>query len=196
MSERIKIVESVELAREWGRFTNYTIDYRRKDGQVQRFKREVYDHGSAAAILLFDPARETVLLVRQFRFPVLLNGDAADLLEACAGMLDGDLPEACAIREAIEETGHAPEQVRHVCDVYASPGAMTEKISLFVGHYSAGTRQHGGGGLIEEGEEIEVVELPLSDAMAMIGSGQIMDAKTVILLQYLAAIRLAGRTDQ
>jgi nudix-type nucleoside diphosphatase (YffH/AdpP family) len=196
MGERIKVIESVELAREWGRFTNYTIDYRRKDGQVQRFKREVYDHGSAAAILLFDPVRETVLLVRQFRFPVLLNGDAADLLEACAGMLDGDLPEACAIREAIEETGHAPEQVRHVCDVYASPGAMTEKISLFVGHYSAETRQHDGGGLIEEGEEIEVVEVRLSDAMAMIGSGQIMDAKTVILLHYMAASRLAGRTEQ
>jgi len=186
MSKRITIMATKTLAKNWGSLTNITLDYRRRDGQVQRLDREIYDHGSAAAVLLFDPARETVLLVRQFRLPVQLNGDDPDLLEVCAGLLDGEKPEIAAAREALEETGHAPTNLVHVCDAYASPGSLTEKVSLFIGHYNAQTLRHAGGGLIEEGEEIELVELPFADAFAMIKSGQIIDAKTIILLQHLA----------
>lgn len=186
MNERAKIIDKQVLAKSWGSLTSYTMDYRRQDGTVQRLEREAYDHGSAAAILLYDPDRKTVLLVRQFRFAVMLNGDDADMLEVCAGMLDGDDPQTCAIREATEESGHAPSDLRHVCDVYVSPGSVTEKVSLFIGHYHAGTRQHQGGGLAHEGEDIEVVELPLAEALAMISDGRIMDAKTVLLLQHLA----------
>lgn len=186
MSERVKIVGVKTLAKDWGSLTSHTLDYTRRDGTVQRLEREVYDHGSAAAMLLVDPQRDTVLLVRQFRFPPELNGDQGDMLEVCAGLLDGEAPQIAAVREALEETGHAPENIRHVCDVYMSPGSLTEKVSLFVGDYHDGTRRHEGGGLVEEGEEIELVELPFADALEMIADGRIMDAKTILLLQHVA----------
>lgn len=189
MTDRVKIVATQELARNWGTLSKTTIDYRRRDGQVQRFDREVYDHGNAAAMLLHDPDRDTVLLVRQFRYPPMCNGDHADLLEACAGLLDGDTPEVAAAREALEETGHAPRDIRHVCDIYASPGSVTEKVSLYIGTYDAGTRRNAGGGIEAEGEEIEVVEIDFAAALAMIGSGAIVDAKTVVLVQHLALLR-------
>ncbi len=189
MTERITILATDLLARNWGSLTNITLDYRRRDGTVQRLQREIYDHGSAAALLLFDPTHDTVLLVRQFRLPVQLNGDAPDLLEVCAGLLDGEPPELAATREALEETGHAPKDLVHVCDCYASPGSLTEKISLFIGHYDKTTLRDTGGGLVEEGEEIELVELPFPEAFAMIASGHIIDAKTIILLQHLALSR-------
>lgn len=190
MTDRITITATQTLAKNWGSLTNFTLLYRRRDGDVQELQREVYDHGSAAAVLLFDPGRKTVLLVRQFRLPAQLNGDDPDMLEVCAGLLDGEAPEVAAAREALEETGHAPEALVHVCDCYASPGSVTEKVSLFLGHYHAGTQRNGGGGLVAEGEEIELVELPLADAITMIGDGRIMDAKTIILLQHLALTRL------
>ena len=189
MTDRIKIIATDLLTKNWGSLTNVTLDYRRRDGMVQRLQREVYDHGSAAAVLLHDPLRDTVLLVRQFRLPPHLNGDAPDLLEACAGLLDGEAPEIAAAREALEETGHAPTHLTHVCDAYASPGSLTEKIALYVGRYGAETLRHSGGGLVEEGEEIEVVELPFPQAFALIASGGIIDAKTIILLQHLALSR-------
>lgn len=189
---RYSIVDKQTLSGGWVRLSRYTIDYTRSDGTVQRLLREVHDHGIAAAVLLFDPIRDTVLLVRQFRLPVALNGDAADLLEACAGLLDpGEDPATAASREALEETGHVPRALVHVCDVYASPGTLTEKVALFLGQYDAGTRHADGGGLFEEGEEIELVELGLAEALAMVADGRIIDAKTVILLQHLA-LRRAG----
>ncbi|KKB07666.1 NUDIX domain-containing protein [Devosia chinhatensis] len=186
MSDRITIVSRTLLVKKWGNLTNFSLDYRRRDGQIQRLEREVYDHGSAAALLLFDPDRDTVLLVRQFRLPVYLNGDDPDLLEVCAGLLDGESAEVAAAREALEETGHAPHSLLHVCDCYASPGSLTEKVALFIGRYDAGTLRDAGGGLVEEGEEIEIVELALTEALSMIGDGRILDAKTIILLQHLA----------
>ena len=186
MTTRIKIIATDLLARNWGTLTNVTLQYHRRDGVVQHLQREIYDNGSAAALLLFDPARQTVLLVRQFRLPVHLNGDDPELLEVCAGLLDGETPAIAAAREALEETGHAPNSLVHVCDCYASPGSLTEKISLFIGHYDQTTLRNGGGGLVDEGEEIEVVEMPFTEAFAMIASGAIIDAKTIILLQHLA----------
>ena len=186
MTDRVTLIEKKILARDWGELSRTTLDYQRSDGTVQRLAREVYDHGNAAAMLLVDPARHTVLLVRQFRYPVLANGDPACLLEASAGLLDGDEPLACAAREALEETGHAPRAIRKVCDIYPSPGSLKEKVSLFIGEYDATTRRSAGGGLSQEGEDIELVELPLADALALIGSGGITDAKTIVLLQHLA----------
>lgn len=186
MSQRVTIVSTRILAQNWGTLSEASIDYRRKDGSVQRLQREVYDHGSAAAVLLHNAARDTVLLVRQFRLPPLINGDDPDLLEVCAGLLDGDPADVAAAREALEETGHAPVNLRYVCDTYASPGSVTEKVSLFIADYDETTFRHAGGGLEEEGEEIEVIELPTSEALAMIGDGRIVDAKTIILIQHLA----------
>jgi nudix-type nucleoside diphosphatase (YffH/AdpP family) len=189
MTGRVTIVSTTTLSENWGRLTDTIIDYRRKDGTVQRLRREIYDHGNAAALLLHDRSRDTVLLVRQFRYPVQLNGDGPDLLEVCAGLLDGDIPEAAAAREALEETGHAPRDVTFVCDAYMSPGSLTEKVSLFIGDYDSSTFRHAGGGLADEGEEIELVELDFAQALAMTRNGGITDAKTIILLQHLALER-------
>ena len=191
MTSRVKIVSSRTLAKNWGRLTSTTLDYQRRDGTVQRLDREVYDHGNAAALLLHDPLTDRVLLVRQFRYPALLNGDQPDLLEVCAGLLDGEDPLVAAAREALEESGHEPRNIRHVCDAYMSPGSLTEKVSLYVGDYDETTLRHAGGGLVEEGEEIELVELDFAEALSMARDGRIMDAKTIILLQHLALERPA-----
>lgn len=185
MNDKIKLIGTEVLSNAWGRLTRATLDYRRDDGMVQRLSRENYDHGNAASILLLNPARRTVLLVRQFRYPVFANGDPAFLLEACAGLLDGDDPLTCARREALEETGHEPKNIEYVSDVYMSPGSVQEKVSLFTGHYDETTYRHAGGGLIEEGEEVEVVEMGLDDAIAACGDGRITDGKTVVLIQHL-----------
>lgn len=185
MHDKIRLIGTEILSNDWGRLTRVTLDYRRDDGTVQRLRRENYDHGNAASILLFNPTRRTVLLVRQFRYPVLANGDPAFLLEACAGLLDGDDPLTCARREALEETGHEPKNIAHVSDIYMSPGSVQEKVSLFLGHYDETTYRNLGGGLVEEGEEVEVVEMGLGDAVAACGDGRIVDGKTIILLQHL-----------
>lgn len=185
MHDKIRLIGTEILSNDWGRLTRVTLDYRRDDGTVQRLRRENYDHGNAASILLFNPTRRTVLLVRQFRYPVLANGDPAFLLEACAGLLDGDDPLTCARREALEETGHEPKNIAHVSDIYMSPGSVQEKVSLFLGHYDETTYRNLGGGLVEEGEEVEVVEMGLGDAVAACGDGRIVDGKTIVLLQHL-----------
>jgi len=192
MTKKISILTTEILSKNWGTLSQVTLDYRREDGRVQRLSREVYDHGSAAAILLYNDETTSVLLVRQFRYPALANGDPAFLLEVCAGLLDGDDPLTCAQREAIEETGHAPRDIVHICDAYMSPGSVTEKVSLFLGAYGADTYRTAGGGLVDEGEELEVVELAFETAFAMIGTGEITDAKTIMLLQHLA-LRRAGQ---
>lgn len=189
---RVSIQATTVLARNWGTLSECTLRYERQDGTVQTLKREIYDHGSSAAIALYDPSRQTVLLVRQFRLPLMINGDAPFMLEVCAGMLDGDDPVTCARKEALEETGHAPRNLRQVGVSYASPGSLTEKTTLFIGEYDETTRQSGGGGLEHEGEEIELVELELDAALAMIPDGGICDAKTIMLLQALALERARG----
>ena len=189
MDERIKLVGIETLSKAWGTLTRATLDYRRTDGTRHTQLREVYDHGNAAAIILFDPARRTVLLTRQFRYPVAHNGDPAWLIEACAGLLDGDDKLTGVMREALEETGHRPRDVQFLFDAYMSPGSLTERLSLFVGHYDASTKIAEGGGLASEGEEIELLELGLDDALALIPSGGIIDAKTIMLLHWLALNR-------
>lgn len=195
MTDKITLIQSEILSDDWGRLTKVTLDYRRDDGTVQRLSRENYDRGNAAAILLFNAVLRTVLLVRQFRYPVLANGDAPFLLEVCAGLLDDDDPLTCARREALEEMGHDLTDIAPIGDVYMSPGSVQEKLSLFVGHYDESTYRTVGGGLEHEGEELEVVELGLDDALAMIGRGEISDGKTIILLQHVALQEAMARAE-
>ena len=191
MSSKVKINRVTKLSHNWGRFDNYEVTHGRRDGSEQTVTREVYDHGSAAAVLLYAPQARTVILTRQFRLPVYLNGDPAWLIEVPAGMLDGEAPALAARREALEETGYAGEDLVLLCNVYMSPGSLTEKCACYLGRYTPGQQAHQGGGLAAEGEDIEVLELDLDQALAMIEAGDIADAKTVLLLQALA-LRLAA----
>lgn len=191
MSQAVIVKTTTPLAKGWGRLDRYEVDHVRQDGARQTVLREVYDHGSAAAVLMFAPLQRTVILTRQFRLPPHLNGDVAWLIEAPAGLLDaGEEPEMAARREAIEETGYAPEAMVFLCNAYMSPGSLTEKCACFLGRYAPGQRQTNGGGLSTEGEDIEVFELGLDEALAMVAAGTIMDAKTILMLQALA-LRLA-----
>ncbi len=189
MSQRISIRSVEPLSENWIRLTRTTLDYQRRDGSWQTLTREVHDHGNAAAVLPHDPVRDTVLLVRQFRLPAWMNGHAGWLIEVIAGLLDGDDPETCARREAAEETGYALTNLRPALTAFTSPGAVTEFTHLFLADYSGEGRIADGGGLVHEGEDIEVLELDFEAACAMIGSGEIVDAKTIMLLQYLALQR-------
>jgi nudix-type nucleoside diphosphatase (YffH/AdpP family) len=184
--DRVRIVGEEVLSRNWGLLKRTSFDFRRRDGTWQRQVRETYDRGPAAAILLHNPAAGTVVLVRQFRFPLFAQGKDGWLLEVCAGLLDGDTPEACARREAEEECGYRVSGIRHAFDTEMSPGSVIETISCFVGVYDAQSRVSDGGGLVAEGEDIEVVELGLAAALQMIDDGELTDAKTILLLQWLA----------
>lgn len=184
-----EILDHVTLSAAWGTLKEYRIAQSGADGVRQIVTREVYDHGSAAAVLLYDPGTRHIVLTRQFRLPVHLNGDPAWLIEAPAGLLDGDTPEDCARREAREETGYDPASLTFVCDAYMSPGSLTEKCACFIGTVRLGERVETGGGLAHEGEVIETVEMPLDTALARVASGEIVDAKTVLMLFWLTLNR-------
>ena len=147
--------------------------------------RETYDRGDGAAVLLCDLTTSRVVLIRQFRYPAFRRGEVPFLIEACAGKLDGDDPETCARKEAEEETGYGVGELRRVGACYASPGSVTERLTLFIG-LIAGPAARDGGGLEDEGEDIEVLRLPFAAALAMVETGEIADAKTIMLLQYAA----------
>ena len=182
MDDLVRNLEVEVLATGWRTLRRNSFDFRRRDGQWQRLTRETYDLGDAAAVLLLDPARDTVILVRQFRFPVYAAGDPPLLIEVCAGLLDDDDPETCDRREAEEETGYRVGTLKRLCVADMCPGSVQHRIHLFLGSYTATDRSGAGGGLADEGEDIEVIELPLDDALALIASGGIVDAKTIMLL--------------
>ncbi len=182
---QFRITESEIIAKAWSTLWAIKVDATMRDGREVELKREVSDHGHGAAILAIDPNRGTCLLVRQWRVGVAFNGEDGFLIEACAGLLDGDQPEACVRREALEELGTNLHDIQHVCDSYASPGAVSEKLSLFIGTYTANDRVHLGGGLLEEDEDIEVIEMLIDEAYGLIATGGIIDAKTIILLQHV-----------
>lgn len=192
MSDKIIIESVTKLAHNWGRFDDYHVNHLRRDGSRQTVRREVYDHGSAAAVLLHAPATDTIILTRQFRLPPHLNGDPAWLIEVPAGMLDGESAAVAAHREAVEETGYEPADLQFMFNAYMSPGSLTEKCACFLARYIPGAPLHAGGGLEHEGEDIEVFEIGFADALAMIGHGEIIDAKTIMLLQALALQKLGG----
>jgi nudix-type nucleoside diphosphatase (YffH/AdpP family) len=186
-AEHVKLLDVQLLSDNWYVLRKVSFSLRRRDGQWQTLSREAYDRGNGAALLLFDPGRGTVVLTRQFRLPAFLNGCADGLLvEACAGLLDGDDPETCIRREAEEETGYRVRQPRKVFEAYMSPGSVTEKLHFFIAEYEPQDRVRAGGGLVNEGEDIEVIEMPLADALAGIARGAIQDGKTIMLLQHVA----------
>lgn len=188
---RVEILLDETLSKNWYHLRNVTFRYLKSDGEAVTLRREVYDRGNGAAILLLDPRRERVVLVRQFRMPAHLNGHDGWMLEVPAGLLDGDHPEEAIRREAIEETGYRVETVRHLFRSFMSPGAVTETIDFFATEIDIADRAEAGGGLADENEDIEVVDFSLDEALAMIGTGEIADAKTIILLQWAELQRLS-----
>ncbi|MGO4706287.1 NUDIX domain-containing protein [Microvirga sp. 2MCAF38] len=186
---RIRNHTSEVLSDDWAILKKHRFDYQRKDGTWESQVRQTYDRGNGAVILPYDPARGTVLLTRQFRLPAYVNGHAEPLIEACAGLLDKDDPETCIAREAEEELGYRLREPQRVFDVFMSPGSVTERLVFFVACYAPGDKIGHGGGNSEEGEDIDVIETSLDNALSMISRGEIIDGKTIMLLQH---IKLAG----
>ncbi|GAA0559572.1 GDP-mannose pyrophosphatase NudK [Chitinophaga japonensis] len=186
MDPEIKIKSEEILSDNWYVLKKITYDYKDRDGCWKTHAREAYDRGNGAAILLYNRAQGTVVLTRQFRLPSFINGNPGGMLiEACAGLLDNDNPEDCIKREAAEETGYHITEVRKIFEAYMSPGSVTEILDFFIAEYTSHMKVNSGGGLEHEQEDIEVLELPFDEAMQMITNGQIRDAKTIMLLQYL-----------
>jgi len=184
--DRIRIHKVETLSDDWFLLQKTTFDYRRNDGTWQRQTRETYDRGHGATILLYNRERRTVVLVRQFRFPTWGNGHDGFLIEAAAGLLDRASPEERIKAEVEEETGYRVGEVRKVFEAFMSPGSVTERLYFFVAEYEPGSRIGSGGGIEEEGEDIEVLELTMAQAMQMMADGRIADGKTIMLLQYAA----------
>ena len=191
MTPNIRIIEEKLLSDNWYTLKTTTFDLLRSNGQWQRQHRETYDRGNGAVILLYNVAKQTVILTRQFRFPTFVNGNTDGMMvEACAGLLDKDDPVTCIKREAEEETGYRISEVKQVFEAYMSPGSVTEKLHFFVGRYEDKDKVSDGGGHAHEGEDIEVLEPSLQDALSQVARGQIQDAKTIMLLQYAALNQL------
>jgi nudix-type nucleoside diphosphatase (YffH/AdpP family) len=189
----IRILNEELLSDDWAVLKKTTFDYQRRDGSWETQVRQTYDRGDGAAVLPYDPARGTVLLVRQFRYPAYVHGHPEPLIEVCAGVLDADDPETCARKEAEEELGYRLGALTKVFDCFMSPGAVTERLSLFVAPYRPEDRFSDGGGHADEGEDIEVLEMSLDEALAMMARGEIIDAKTIMLLQHAKLARLMER---
>lgn len=181
-----KIIKTEVLSDNWYTLRKITYEYLKKDGTLQTLSREAYDRGNGAAILLYNTEQKTVILTRQFRLPTFLNGNESGMLiEACAGLLDKDNAEDCIKRETEEETGYKVTDVRKIFEAYMSPGSVTEILYFFIAEYSKNMKVSDGGGLEHEQENIEVLEINIEQAMAMMENGEIKDGKTIMLLQYI-----------
>ncbi|WP_318376610.1 NUDIX domain-containing protein [Enterobacter sp.] len=174
------------LSDNWYTLKKYTFELQRRDGSWQAQSREAYDRGNGAVILLYNRIKGAVVLTRQFRLPVYINGHNGLLIEAAAGLLDDASPEARIIAEAEEETGFKVAAIEKVFEAYMSPGSVTEKLYFFIAEYSDADRSGQGGGLADEGEDIQVLEWPFEKALAAVRNGEIQDAKTIMLIQHLA----------
>lgn len=191
MNNKVKITQTEILSQQ--RFSHQSISFEieSKDGSKENQVREIFERGNGAAILLYNSESKTVVLTRQFRLPTYLNGnDSGYLIEACAGMLDDDNPEDCIRRETEEETGYKIEKVQKIFEAYMSPGALTEILHFYIAEYSNTMKVGDGGGLAHEQEDIEVLEMRFEIALEMIASGEIKDAKTILLLQHLKCLNL------
>jgi GDP-mannose pyrophosphatase NudK len=186
MIDNIKILNTEILSDNWYVLRKITYEYVKKDGTKMTQTREAYDRGNGAVILLYNQEAGTVILTRQFRLPTFVNGNSTGMLiEACAGLLDRDNAEDCIRRETEEETGYKIAGVRKIFEAYMSPGSVTEILHFFIAAYSRAMKVTDGGGVEQEEENIEVLELDISQAMAMIETGEIKDGKTIMLLQYV-----------
>ncbi len=184
--QHFNITKTEILSDNWYTLKKITYEYTQKDGTVQTQSREAYDRGNGAVILLYNKESNTVILTRQFRMPTFINGNVDGMMiEACAGLLDQDNPEDCIRRETEEETGYKIKAVQKVYEAYMSPGSVTEILYFFVAEYSKEMKVSDGGGLEEEAENIEVLEYDFNEALEMVSNGNIKDAKTIMLLQYL-----------
>ena len=196
-SPQVRVLEEKLLSDNWYTLKTTRFELQRRDGTWQSQNRETYDRGNGATILLYNRAQKTVILTRQFRFPAYVNpksdGSSNGMtIEACAGLLDLDDPITCIRRETEEETGYVIKDVRKVFEAYMSPGSVTERLFFFVGEYSSADKVSDGGGQAHEGEDIEVLELKLDEALAKVAAGTICDAKTIMLLQYAKLNALMG----
>lgn len=182
----INILKTEILSNNWYTLKKITYDYVKKDGSKQTQSREAYDRGNGATILLYNLEQSTIILTRQFRLPTFINGNHSGLLiEACAGLLDKDNPEDCIRRETEEETGYKVTDIRKIFEAYMSPGSVTEILYFFIAAYSKEMKVTDGGGVAHEEENIEVLEMNFDTALKMMNNGEIKDAKTIMLLQYL-----------
>ena len=186
MQQKVRNIHEQLLSDNWYTLKKYSFELQRSDGSWQPQQREAYDRGNGAVILLYNRQQQTVVLTRQFRLPCYINGHHGFLIEAAAGLLDNASPEERIIAEAEEETGYTVTKLQKVMEAFMSPGSVTEKLYFFIAEYQEKDRCGKGGGFADEGEDIEVLEWPLSRALAAIRSGEIMDAKTIMLLQPLA----------
>ncbi|WP_144800837.1 GDP-mannose pyrophosphatase NudK [Maribacter sp. MAR_2009_72] len=184
-NNKVRNIKREILSDNWYTLNKYTFEYQRPDGTWETQNREAYDRGNGAAILLYNTDKGTVVMTKQFRMPTYVNGnDDGMMIEVCAGLLDGDNPADCVRKETEEETGYKINNVKKVMQTYMSPGSVTEILHLFVGEYDDSMKVSEGGGAEDETENIEVLEYPFDKAMEMIATGEIIDAKTIVLLQY------------
>lgn len=191
MNSKVKILNTEILSNNWYTLKKISYEIQKSNGSWQKQVREAYDRGNGAAILLYNKDTKTVILTRQFRLPTFINGNEDGMLiEACAGLLDKDNPEDCIRRETEEETGYKVSAVQKVFEAYMSPGSVTEILYFFIAEYSSEMKVHDGGGIEHEQEDIEVLELSFEKALNMMESGEIKDAKTIMLLQYLRLHRI------
>ena len=190
LTDKVKVLTTEILSSNWYTLKKVTYEFTRNNGEKVVQTREAYDRGNGATILLYNKDQKTVILTRQFRLPTFINGNKTGMLiEACAGLLDDDNPEDCVRRETEEETGFKISDVRKIFEAYMSPGSVTEVLYFFVAEYSKEMKVNEGGGIAHEQEDIEVIETGIDEALSMIDSGEIKDAKTIMLLQY---VRLKG----
>jgi nudix-type nucleoside diphosphatase (YffH/AdpP family) len=185
MNERVKNIKTILLSDNWYTLNNINFDYQLENGDWVNQSRESYDRGNGATILLYNKEKQTIILIEQFRMPTYLNGnDKGMIIETCGGLLDGDDPKTCIIKETEEEVGYKIQNVKKVFESYMSPGAVTEIIHFFIAEYTEDMKVSDGGGLDSEHEEISIMELDFNNALEMIRTGRIIDAKTIMLLQY------------
>jgi nudix-type nucleoside diphosphatase (YffH/AdpP family) len=186
ISDRVRVKGVRLLSDNYYVLKTTTFEFRRANGEWQTSQRETYDRGNCATVLPYNLAQRSVVLVRQFRYPAFVNGYDDLLIEAAAGVLDSETPEVRIRAEAEEETGYRLGEIQKIFEAFMSPGSVTEKQYFFVAEYDPAMRISSGGGLADEGEDIEVLELSIDEALAMIADGRIVDAKTIMLLQYAA----------
>ena len=185
MDGRVNILKETILYKGWSTLSQFIIDYTRSDGSQETQTREIYDSGDGAAVLMYNPVARKIVLIRQFRLPVLLNGHADGfILECPAGMLDQMHPETTIIKEIKEETGYEVLAVQKIYEAFATPGAHKEKIHFYTAQYTPSMLETNGGGDVTEQEDIEVIEYGYDDIPSLLESGQIIDSKTIILLQW------------